>query len=74
MSVLTSPFLSPHFNLTFLASFSLDDSYITGIDQRLANFFCREKIVNILGFVGLQSLAVPAQLCHCDTKAAMENI
>lgn len=33
MSVLTSPFLSPHFNLTFLASFSLDDSYITGIQS-----------------------------------------
>lgn len=42
-------------------------------EQELANLFYKVQIVNILAFVSVQSVAT-TQLCHCNAKAARDNM
>lgn len=44
------------------------------IVQGLANFYCKDKIVNILDFTSHVVPVMIPQLCYCSTKGVTDNI
>lgn len=49
------------------------NAYPYSLTQGLANFFLRNQITNISGFMGHTISITTTQLCHCRVKAALDN-